>query len=245
LKAQSVAELLNEEKEAREKFVSALTHDLQTPLTSVKLQIQMIPRKEEVSETTANSLRKVEKNLARIEGMIRDLLDANKIKAGKVLPLELKECNLREVIETSTQELEVIHGNRFLIKKAESVEGIWCFEALQRILENLALNAVKYGDPNAQIEISGEKRPDGVLLSVNNKGTVIPAADQEKIFNPFHQMASTHSGQKGWGIGLSLVKGLAEAHGGSVKVLSSENEGTTFCIYLPLDSRPHQKMELI
>ncbi len=244
LKAESVAELLNEEKEAREKFVSALTHDLQTPLTSVKLQIQMILRKEDISEKTALSLKKVEKNIMRIEDMIRDLLDANKIKAGKVLPLELSACNLREVIETSIQGLEVIYGKRFFIKKAESVEGIWCFEALQRILENLVLNAVKYGDPEAPIEICGEKASDGILLSVNNKGPVISSADQQKIFNPFHQIKISKSGQKGWGIGLSLVKGLTEAHGGSVKLLSSEAEGTTFFIHLPIDSRPHQNFDL-
>ena len=241
LKAESVAELLNEEIEAREKFVSALSHDLQTPLTSVKLQIQMIPRKENISEQTSASLKKVEKNLIRIEEMIRDLLDVNKIKAGKVLPLLLKECNLRDVIEVSIQELEVIHGKRFVVKKADNCQGFWSFEALQRILENLALNGIKYGASDTMIEISGERAADGILISVNNKGPVIPALDQKKIFNPFYQMASSQSShQKGWGVGLSLVKGLAEAHGGSVKVHSTVSEGTTFIVYLPLDSRLHQ-----
>ena len=241
LKAESVIELLNEEKESREKFVSTLTHDLQTPLTSAKLQIQLIPRRENISEKSKESLKKVEKNIVRIEEMIRDLLDANKIRAGKSLPLNLRECNLRDVIETCTHELEIIHGQRFYIKKAESVEGCWSFEALRRILENLGSNAIKYGDADAPVEICGERAFDGICLSVHNKGPVIPLEEQKELFNPYRRSKSAlTSSEKGWGLGLSLVKGLTEAHGGSVKVQSSEERGTMFMIYLPLDSRKYQ-----
>lgn len=103
------------------------------------------------------------------------------------------------------------------------------------------MNAIKYGTPETLVDISGEKTSEGVLLTVTNQGPVISEEDQKKIFNPFYQMKTGQKNPyKGWGIGLSLVKGLAESHGGTVKVVSSQSSGTSFIIFLPLDSRPYQ-----
>src|SRR5690606_12945840 len=102
----------------------------------------------------------------------------------------------------------------------------------------LATNAIKYGASDAPIRISLVKNEDRVELNVENKGNPISAEDQRAIFEPFHRAASAiQSIQTGWGLGLSLVRGIARAHGGDVAVCSAADR-TCFTVTLPL--RPIQ-----
>jgi len=238
LKGQSLNELLSEEKETREKFVYTLTHDLQTPLTSAKLQLQLLMRRSDVMEKDKKALSAIERSTVRIEHMVRDLLDANKIRAGKGIHLIIQPCNLKSVVEKSLQDLQTIYGERFIIKHLESIEGYWSCDGITRVLENLCSNAVKYGSSDKPVEVCGEKFFNSVLISVNNKGPLIPEEEVPQLFEPFQRSKDALRGDaKGWGLGLSLVKGITEFHGGSVKVESNHSQGTTFIVLLPIDSR--------
>jgi len=97
---------------------------------------------------------------------------------------------------------------------------------------------VKYGDSNKPITLGVQRSSEGAEISVHNYGAVIPAEAHTSLFDPF--MRSTTKGKTGWGLGLTLVRGATEAHGGKVTVESSEDKGTTFTIHLPADSRPYQ-----
>lgn len=247
LKAEAAVERLEEseknlklEREAREQFVSTLTHDLQTPLTAVKLNLELMKRKKDDPEAVVKSQAKAYINVARVEGMIQNLLDANRIKAGQKIHVDCEEVNFNTIILQTAKELNSIHGNRFVTDCREDLAGCWSVEAVRRILENLCNNAVKYGD-ESDITIRTDVLADGVVLSVNNKGSVIPEADQKKLFDSYQRTISAEkSTQKGWGIGLTLVKGLAEAHAGNVSVVSDEKNGTTFKVWLPQDFRKLQ-----
>jgi signal transduction histidine kinase len=106
------------------------------------------------------------------------------------------------------------------------------------MLENLTGNAVKYGAKSSPIRVVAIRKENWVELSVNNAGKKIPEAELKALFQQYHRTEeATKSGQKGWGIGLTLVQGFAEAHGGSVSVTSTSKAGTTFTIRLPLDCR--------
>ena len=103
------------------------------------------------------------------------------------------------------------------------------------MIENLAGNAVKYGDGKSPITLKFQKNENQVELSVHNFGKPIAVEDMQRLFEPYQRTGSALSGgHKGWGIGLTLVKGIVEAHGGSVKVRSSLYEGTTFSLILPI-----------
>jgi signal transduction histidine kinase len=105
---------------------------------------------------------------------------------------------------------------------------------MRRILENLCNNAIKYGDTTSRVTVSLRQEGDEAELAVHNWGNPIPASEQESLFQYFTRTKSAEaSGKRGWGIGLTLVKGVAEAHGGSVQVESSQEKGTTFRVRLP------------
>ena len=134
-----------------------------------------------------------------------------------------------------------MHGDRFALSGDPSVQGIWSAEHLRRIVTNLATNAAKYGAPDTPVELDVHATDAGATLSVHNAGNPISADELPRLSEPFSRThSSRQSGIAGWGLGLALVKGSVEAHGGSVSVQSSPRKGTTFTVALPRDARPFQ-----
>lgn len=239
--AQEYAVSLEKERELREQFVAALTHDLRTPLTAAKMGAQFILRKPENVEKNQQLAVKIIRSIDRMDQMIRDLLDASRIRAGESLSLIMNECDLKEVALTSLRELSAAYGDRFMLDTDRDViTGYWNEEGLRRVIENLANNAVKYGDPQGLITVTLRQNTKTAQISVHNFGNPIPKEDHARFFEPFQRAKSTQTAKKGWGLGLTLVKGVVEAHGGSVTVSSNEEEGTSFTVTLPKDSRPFQ-----
>ena len=232
----------HEERELRERFVSTLTHDLRTPLTAAKLAAQLMGRQLEDPESVRKFSAKVIGNLNRADTMIRDLLDAHRISANQKLPINPEECDIRQLVRQAIDDLGLVHGDRFLFRSEGPVIGWWDCEYLRRLVDNLCGNAVKYGDPGKPVTIAvtpcGHPAGSEVRLSVHNHGAALTATERENLFHLFHRSKSAQdSGEKGWGIGLTLVKGVAESHGGSVQVRSEPGEGTTFNVTLPRDAR--------
>ncbi len=112
-------------------------------------------------------------------------------------------------------------------------------DGLRRVLENLLGNAVKYGLTDSLITIAYARKGASIELSVQNFGSELNQSEISKMFH-YQQRLLPHNEQntQGWGIGLTLVKGIVEGHSGKVEVKSSRKEGTVFTVTLPLDSRP-------
>ena len=225
---------LDDEKLLREQFVSTLAHDLRGPLSSARMAAELL-----LADPDANGRRelavKLDRNLDRVDRMIRDLLDANRIRAGEALPLRLDTCDLCAIASQVAEEARMLHGDRFVLECGNRVRGIWSRDELHRAVWNLVMNAVKYGAPKQPITIT-VSADDHARVSVHNSGAPIAPADQANIFNAYAR--STHAGERtGWGLGLTLVRGTAEAHGGRVTVKSDAESGTTFTIELPFDAR--------
>ncbi|WP_408097170.1 ATP-binding protein [Peredibacter sp. HCB2-198] len=232
---ENVLEQLLEEKSARENFVSALSHDLQTPLTAIRLSTQLIHRK---PEDTHKNTERIIHNVNRIEQMVRDILDANKLRAGVPIPLEITEFNLVECVQNVMTELNMIHQNRFTLESPEVIMGFWSSDGIRRIVENLSTNAIKYGEENRPVTIRISATSAEVEIEVHNEGHPIPPYEQANLFNLYKRsLSAKKSGKKGWGLGLTLVKGLTTTMGGSVRVNSREGFGTSFIITLPKDAR--------
>jgi len=235
---ESVRELV-EERELRERFVAALSHDLRTPLTAARMSAQLVIRNQADPLKLQKSVGRIVDNLDRADGMIRDLLDASRLKAGERLPLDIEPCELGEVARETLEELASVHGERFVLKAPAPLHGYWDRQALRRVIENLAGNAVKYGAKASPITVRLSQEAGTVELAVHNAGDPIPTEDLERLFDPFRRSESATKGaEQGWGIGLALVRGLAQAHGGSAQVRSAAGTGTTFVVRIPLDSRP-------
>ncbi|EPX56087.1 hypothetical protein D187_007429 [Cystobacter fuscus DSM 2262] len=237
--AETILAQLRVERELRERFVSALSHDLRTPLTAAKMSAQLIPRQPNLPDKVYSLAARVRHNIDRADQMITDLLDANRIQAGQGLPIELAPCDLWQVVSDTLEELSTIHGERFLLRGEERLLGDWDARALRRLVENLCGNAIKYGDPMEQVTVSLKQDGDLAELAVHNWGNPIPADEREQLFHYLTRAKSAESsGKKGWGIGLTLVRGVAEAHDGSVHVESTQETGTTFRVRLPRRAKP-------
>jgi signal transduction histidine kinase len=127
-----------------------------------------------------------------------------------------------------------VHGDRFIVTlENKDLQGSWDCNAIRRILENLIGNALKYGSTDQPIDIRAGGRGDEVYFSVHNYGNKIEQADLDKLFIPYRRIQTTlTSEQKGWGLGLTLVKGFAEKFGGHVEVSSTIEKGTLFTVIL-------------
>lgn len=231
---------LEEERDLREKFVSTLSHDLRTPLTAARMSAQLILRQPDMTEPGRALANRVVSNIDRVDRMIRDLLDANRIRAGERLPLEILQCDLRGMASEALAMLATVHGDRFVLRaEAEEIRGYWDCDALRRVLENLVNNAVKYGSLHSPVTCTLTQTEREVRISVHNEGEPIPPQDQADLFQQFKRTRSAQvSGERGWGLGLALVYGIVEAHGGQVWVESAPEKGTTFTVAVPRNSGP-------
>ena len=228
---------LLEEREIRERFVNTLTHDLRTPMTAARLTAQLLERHSADIKTT-KSLQRITYNLDRADRMIRDLLDANRLQTGDPVSLSIAECSVNEIIESLKTNQAQLGQSIECILPTYELNAYWDRNAVERILENLVGNAVKYGTPKSRVTISVFEENDIFKLSVHNVGNPISENDIGLIFEPFHRLTSAiEGGQKGWGIGLGLVKAFTDAHCGFVEVESSVELGTTFTVSLPRDAR--------
>jgi signal transduction histidine kinase len=232
---------LEAERELREQFVSVLAHDLRGPLAAAGLAAQQLARHSAAESGGPALALRIQRNIERTDKMIRDLLDVHRLRAGGRIPLRIAPCELVAICRHVIDDLAGQHGDRFVLESEGEVRGFWAPDELQRAIWNLGSNALKYGAPDSPITLRIDRADDHAELSVHNAGRPIPPSERARLFDPFIRGGSTQAGEPGgWGLGLTLVRGCAEAHGGEVSVTSSEAEGTTFTMTLPLDSRPWQ-----
>jgi signal transduction histidine kinase len=223
----------------RERFMNTLAHDLRSPLSTALMAAQFLFRFKPEAEQRDHLLQTIMGSLRRVDEMTENLLDASLLEAGQSLPLAASPCELRAIVERTVGDLTLVHGDRIVIRGPDELRGCWSCEGLHRALENLVTNAFKYGDPDTPITVGLEGGDAGPRLSVHNEGRPLGEAEKRKLFELFQRTGSARvSGQQGWGIGLSVVKGIAESHGGHVSLESEPGAGTTFTIQLPWDSRP-------
>jgi signal transduction histidine kinase len=226
---------LQRERELRESFVTTLTHDLRNPLTAAKLTAELMSREFPDSKPIGVFSRRICGSISRADRMVRDILDANRLKAGESLPLRLGNYCMNDIAQCSIDGLKILYGDRFHLDPSIKIRGRWCRSSLKRVLDNLCGNAAKYASANSPITVHLTKAEDLVEVAVHNYGTPIPRIEQPGLFQPFHRTRTAEVGvQRGWGLGLALVRGLAEAHGGTVRLEFSDERGTQFAVRLPL-----------
>lgn len=218
----------------QQKFVNTLTHDLKSPITAAKMGAQIILRRGDTSDATITIATRIVESMNRLDSMIHDLLDASRVRSGELLSLNFIECDLGAVLRELVDEMVLVHGDRFLIHMPDSVKGNWGCDGIRRAVDNLVGNAVKYGTPSSPITISLKPEEKGIEISVHNLGKPIDAQETPTLFQQFHRSKSAQEGSKGgWGLGLTLVKGVVDAHRGEIRVESKEGVGTTFILSLP------------
>ena len=224
----------------RDEFMSIASHELKTPLTTLKLQVQIRQRKLEKGDFSHFTPEKITKMVAdddrqitRLTRLVEDILDVSRMGLGK-LALNPEIMDLREMAQEVIERLSAqfqFAGTMVTLEAPEPVVGVWDHFRTEQILINLLSNAMKYG-PNRPVVIQVLQTEKEAELSVIDQGIGIDLKDQERIFLQFER-AVPSTGVSGLGLGLFIVRQLVEAHGGTIQLKSQLGEGSTFTVRLP------------
>ena len=230
----------------REEFLSVASHELNTPLTSLLLATRNLEVLMSKTSESNEQIKKMTKILVsqsqHLSQLITNLLDVSRVRSGH-LELNLEKIDLPQLI------YEVADRFRLTLENARSsieinvntpVIGSWDRLRIEQVVNNLMSNAIKYG-AGKPIEVSVELIRDNVQLSIKDHGIGIDPSQQKIIFEPFERAVSSKS-YGGLGLGLYIVRQIIEAHGGSISIESSLNQGSTFMVSLPLEQKkgdPH------
>ncbi len=228
-------------EQMQKEFISTVSHELRTPLTSIRGSLGLILGgvTGELSDKTRALLTIANNNSERLIHLINDILDLDKISAGK-MQFKNKVVNLVSVV-TQAIDSNKGYGDQFgvtfnLITNPDEIIIVRIDEKrMAQVMSNLFSNAAKYSPKNGQVKISIQTQDNRVCISVHDDGKGIPEEFKSRIFNKFAQADSSDTRQKGGtGLGLNITKAIIENMRGNISFESAAGQGTTFHIELPL-----------
>ena len=227
---------LKELDQAKTEFVTTVSHDLRSPLTSIMGYVELIKRVGEVNDKQMEYIQRVQTGVHNITKMINEILELGKIenRLDKNFEMVLIPPIIEDVVAAQKPVLadrnQSISVN--LTKNLPAVFGDVI--QLRQLVENLIGNAIKYTGLGGKITVSGEQEKEQVILRVQDTGYGIPLEDQAKIFDRFYRAKNVTSETQGTGLGLSITKSIVENHKGRIWVDSKVGEGSTFTVVLPI-----------
>ena len=235
-----IREELQKAVNIRDEFLSIASHELKTPLTSLKLQIQLRKRyieKGEIARFTPEKIQTMtnddESQLNHLVRLVDDMLDISRLRTGKFnLQPEIFNLTLmlNEVLNRFSPQIQET-GSEISLEAPDVVSGNWDRFRLEQVVTNLLTNAMKYGN-NKPIFVKVEVEEHRVKLMVIDQGRGIAQRDSERIFEQFERAIAYHE-VSGLGLGLYITRQIILAHNGSIQVASEVGKGTTFTVTLP------------
>lgn len=227
---------------ARDELISICSHELRTPVASMKLQTQMIKRNLAKGDPLAlapermkKTVEQSDRQLDRLSSLIEEMLDFSKIQAGRMKlnsePFDLAELIL-EVVERLEPQAQAANCTFELMLKSPTF-GRWDRHRLDQVLTNTVGNAIKYA-PGKPICIQLHKGETTAILSIKDEGSGIAPENCERIFEPYERVVSVKN-ISGLGLGLYIAKQIIEAHHGEIILQSGLGKGAAFIVTLPLD----------
>lgn len=226
---------------ARDEFVSISSHELKTPLTSLKLKTQFLRRKlDKTNNMPYEEIKKfaegIDHQLTRLTRLVDDMLDISRLRSGK-FKLAKERVNFCEVVHNAVEQIrpqfiEAGYEPPKLINLKE-VYGCWDSLRIEQVINNLLTNAIRYGEGNPvtlEVRLVGHN----VELAVKDQGAGISSEQMKRIFNRFERLTEVHE-TTGLGLGLFLSQRIIDAHDGKIWVESELGKGSTFFFSLPID----------
>ena len=220
-------------QEMREKLIGALAHDIRNPISAAYFALDIIDPeddKERIKSLKLMGLGSLKKSLQLVEG----LLDAISIKAGEGITLNFESIDIVEEIKWVCDEANQIYLNDVILNSnTDESQGVFDGTAIRRVVENLVTNAIKYGARDEPIKVILEDSHEEIVIKVHNQGESIDEAYQNEIFEFLKRgKENNNTNLESWGMGLTIVKSVAHAHGGKVDLKSNDDHGTTFSLSL-------------
>lgn len=223
----------------RDAFLSVASHELKTPLTALLGYAQLLERRTKgvLADREQLALGRVVEQAQRLSQMIGHLLDLSLLESGHI-KMERGPIDLHALVGRVLEEMQPLLGGRAVTLRADDepplvVLGDWA--RLEQVLRNLVQNAIKYSPDNSPIALAITREGALACLAVSDQGIGIPPEAQARLFERYYRAENAERDKvSGTGIGLYVVKEIVQAHDGTVEVCSSEGQGSTFRVRLPL-----------
>lgn len=230
---------LDESIQQMRQFSADASHELQTPLTIMKGEMEVAllqPRSpEEYQSVLSSGLEEID----RINHLVSGLLLLARADAG-VLRLDLQDVDLKVLLDNVCSQMGIIAAARSIDLHSDDMSPVTVRadrDHLRRLMMNLVDNAIKYTPEGGSVTLTLKNRSSWALVTITDSGIGLTADEKKKIFNRFHRASKARgsggSGGSGVGLGLSIALSIAEAHGGRIEVDSIPERGSTFTVYLP------------
>ncbi len=231
---------LKELDRIKSEFVSVVSHDLRSPLTTIRGYVALLSRVGPLNDMQKDFVDKVERSMATITDLIGDLLDIGRIEAG--LDQEKQVCRLDTIVQQAVENVRLSaeeKGHTLHVEIAPDLPPLLGNpQRLEQVVMNLLTNAIKYTLQPGQITVRLRQERQYLLLSVSDTGLGIPYEDQPYVFDKFYRVESKETENiPGTGLGLSIVRTIVEKHDGRVWVESTPGQGSTFSVLLPTPQR--------
>jgi signal transduction histidine kinase len=222
---------LRRREELHDRLLAIASHDLKTPILAIKLSAQTMLKHAEPRQE--RSLRVVLGSVAKIEAIVRDLVDYAAAERGDAIPVNPGAADLGRICDGAVTEcLAANPGRDVECEGAGDPAGEWDADRLDQAVSNLVSNALRYGDPATPVRVRWNGNADAVTIEVRNGGSPIPPEILPHLFDAFRRGPGEQRGP-GLGLGLYIARQIAAAHGGRIEARSSAEEGTVFTLALP------------
>ena len=244
-----VEELLMEANRRKDEFLAMLGHELRNPLSTLVNGLTLL-RMHGAEQRLPWIRESLERQTMQLTRLVDDLLEISRISRGKI-KLQREKVPLVAIVDRSIEATsELIKAKEHTLDVSLPDEALWLYgdsARLQQIIANLLTNAAKYTNPGGSIRLEAKREDHRAIIKLKDNGVGIPHEEQGKIFEPFTQLnTSLDRSVGGLGIGLALVRRLAELHGGSVSVISDgPGKGSEFTVCLPLLKEPEEEKPLV
>ena len=243
LKVENYQREADEAIKLRNEFLTVASHELNTPITSLKLQLQMLRRsldknqeieKNDMEVRIENTINASIKQVDRLISLVQIIVDVSRLEEGDFnFVFSPSDMNLliQEVAE-KFKEMLSNSNSELILKMSPDLSMVWDKTRIEQMITNLLINAIKYAP--GKIELAARPVGSSIIIELKDHGNGIPEHKLKKIFDRFER-ATTNESVSGLGLGLFIVKKIVEGHMGKIEVKSSPEEGTTFRVILPKD----------
>ena len=230
-------EALQESVRVREALLASVSHDLRTPLSTIKLLAQDSANRRDLDSSASNA-RIIEEQADRLTGIVSNLLDLTRLRSSAfVVHADVNAAE--DLIGAIARQVTGALGGRALQRRIDETGpvllGKFDFVQSQRILVNLIENAARFSPERASIVLSAWRDDESLVFSVSDSGPGVPPAERERIFEPFYRIRSASADVGGVGLGLYIARALAEAQGGTLSYQQRPEGGSLFVLRLPAD----------
>lgn len=223
-------------EEMRRKLVADVSHDLRTPIASLRLLVEAVDEEVVDEETRRRYLATMRTHIGSLSTMIDDLFELSRLEAGEI-DWSMRQVELALLLDEAVAAMRPEARARHVDLRAqlgdEPLSAHADPERIQRVLFNLIRNAIHHTPADGSVTVRAEARPDAIEVEVADTGEGIPTADRAAVFEPFNRGSDTSRSGDGAGLGLAISRAIVESHGGRIWIAPAEM-GTRVRFSLPL-----------